>query len=271
MDLELTGRLKAEARPARVRPGRHRPGRGASRLPALPRLARRRPRGGHGLPRAPGGGPGPSRPPARRGPVGVVVSFVYGRPDADRRPTATQGKVARYARGADYHELLWRRLEALLDWLRGRVPRAPRPGRGRHRPAARTRLRPAGRARLDRQEHDADRPPPGQLHRPGRAARRPRAGARRAAPTPATAAPAPAASTPARPTPSPAPTSSTPAAASATGRSSTRGPIADAFADQLDDWVFGCDVCQDVCPWNRKAPPGASRSWSRGPSGPTPT
>ena len=35
-----------------------------------------------------------------------------------------------------------------------------------------------------------------------------------------------------------------------------KGPIPDAIADRLDGWVFGCDVCQDVCPWNRKAPPG---------------
>ncbi|NRB84233.1 MAG: tRNA epoxyqueuosine(34) reductase QueG [Winogradskyella sp.] len=27
--------------------------------------------------------------------------------------------------------------------------------------------------------------------------------------------------------------------------------IPNGFRGQLDDWMFGCDVCQDVCPWNR--------------------
>lgn len=31
-------------------------------------------------------------------------------------------------------------------------------------------------------------------------------------------------------------------------------PIPTELRYQMGDWVFGCDVCQDVCPWNRKAP-----------------
>lgn len=31
-----------------------------------------------------------------------------------------------------------------------------------------------------------------------------------------------------------------------------KGEIAREFSGKFDGWVFGCDICQDVCPWNEK-------------------
>ncbi len=48
-----------------------------------------------------------------------------------------------------------------------------------------------------------------------------------------------------------------------------RGPLPDAVKERLGDQVFGCDVCQDVCPWNAPLapadpePPPARAEWIR--------
>ena len=35
-----------------------------------------------------------------------------------------------------------------------------------------------------------------------------------------------------------------------------RGHVPAELRAGVGEWLFGCDVCQDVCPWNRKAEPG---------------
>ena len=32
----------------------------------------------------------------------------------------------------------------------------------------------------------------------------------------------------------------------------------------MQDWIFGCDICQEVCPWNRFATPHQENAFKPG-------
>ena len=34
-----------------------------------------------------------------------------------------------------------------------------------------------------------------------------------------------------------------------------KGSISNSLKDSFEDWMFGCDICQEVCPWNRFSKP----------------
>jgi epoxyqueuosine reductase len=40
--------------------------------------------------------------------------------------------------------------------------------------------------------------------------------------------------------------------------------IPNTFAGKMDNWVFGCDICQDVCPWNRFSKPHQEPAFTPG-------
>jgi epoxyqueuosine reductase len=188
----------------------------------------------------------------------VMVSVVYGSRDSDRgtkTPGPTQGKVARYARGADYHRVLWDKLGALLDWLRTQRPDS------RGRAVADTApllerdyARMAGLGWIGKNsmlisrrlgsftflgalltDVDLAYDAPHEANHCGSCTR-----CLEACPTDAFAGPY---QLDAR-------------RCISYWTIEHRGMIADAEAERLDGWAFGCDICQDVCPWNRKAPAG---------------
>ena len=200
----------------------------------------------------------------------VVLSMVYGRNEPESTPpTSSQGKVARYARGADYHRVLWDKLEALLTWIRTECPTvrgravadtAPLLERdfarlaglgwiGKNTMLISRRLgsfTALGAILIDAElAYDA----PHLADHCGTCTR-----CLDACPTDAFVGPY---QLDAR-------------RCISYWTIEHRGMLADHEAAELHGWVFGCDICQDVCPWNRKAPPGREARWNPVRNGPTP-
>ena len=183
----------------------------------------------------------------------ILVSLVYGRAEPETTaPTPTQGKIARYARGGDYHDVMWRKLEQLLDWLR-----AVSPGINGRAVADTAPLLERDFARLaglgwigkntmliDRTlgsftflgallvDAELEYSAPHEADHCGSCTL-----CLDLCPTQAFAGPY---QLDAR-------------RCISYWTIEHRGVLSEENASELNGWVFGCDVCQDVCPWNRKA------------------
>ncbi|MEL7240390.1 MAG: tRNA epoxyqueuosine(34) reductase QueG, partial [Planctomycetota bacterium] len=179
----------------------------------------------------------------------IVCALSYNVP-LERGTSPTSGKIAKYALGEDYHKHLKKRLHALADWLREREPAAKTRAATDTAPILEREW--AARAGVGWQAKNtlAIDTTLGSFLLLGEIV-----------------------TTLALPVDDPAidrcgsctacidacPTDAiTPYSVDATRCISYwtiehRGEVPGELAGKFDGWLFGCDVCQDVCPWNRKA------------------
>ena len=158
-------------------------------------------------------------------------------------PAAGEGRLPRYA-WRDHYALLRERLDALGRRLGGVVPRARR-----REPSRRPRGRRALRRRVHRQEHDADHAHPRLVGRARDARHRRRA--RADAADRARLRQLHACCIDACPTDALDEPGVLDATRCLAYWTQTPGEMPDDVMDALEDRVYGCDICQDVCPWNR--------------------
>ncbi len=179
----------------------------------------------------------------------LMCGFSYGDPDAPSGPVPGSGRVARYAVRPDYHEILRDRMNRVRDWLKAAVP-------GSHAVAfsdmspilERSYARAAG---LGWQGKNA------MLIGPRLGSYFLLAGLAMTVEVPEdSSAPDHCGSCtrcldacPTDAFPSPRVLDATKCIAYFTIE--TKGPIPEGFRTGVGDWVYGCDVCQEVCPWNR--------------------
>ena len=178
----------------------------------------------------------------------VMLGFEYGPPS----PHAHAGKVAAYAQHADYHRVVWDKLNALRDWLAGEVPGTLSHGTCDSAPLLeRDFARRAGLGWFGKNT---------MLLNPGRGSLFFLAGFLTSLELPAD--PPHAAShcgtctacldaCPTDAFPTPGTLDATRCVSYLTIE--LRGPIPLELREAVGDRLFGCDDCQTVCPWNRFA------------------
>ena len=197
--------------------------------------------------------------PARQHPQSIlalvrsVVMLGWKYAAAQDLPTPPHhGRIARYACGTDYHEVLWQQLDLLADWLNQEVPQSISRGVVDTAPllerdfARRAGLGWIGKNSMLISKHDGSyfllaalltsvelQPDPPHLTEHCGSCTR----CLEACPTQAFVAPK---------------------VLDATRCISyltieLKTPIPEPLRSGIGDWLFGCDVCQEVCPWNRKA------------------
>jgi epoxyqueuosine reductase len=182
--------------------------------------------------------------------VMLALNYRTAEPSA---PQSGRGRVSRYAWGDDYHDLAWRRLDDLADFLRARAPSAAVRGVVDTAPllerefAALAGLGWIGKNTLLLNQRagswfflaalltdvDLDFDPPQTTDHCGTC----------------------------RACLDACPTDAFVDAYVLDARKcisyltiESRGPIPHELRAGIGDWLFGCDVCQEVCPWNDRAP-----------------